>query len=100
MSDIKDLSPEDSERLFAELSKDPKFQNTRYALLIFSVIGGVGLFAAGWLMINNKLSLLDVVTAIVVFVFVNVWLVNRLNTMKKAVLDRWKREDPFRQIGT
>lgn len=100
MSELKNLTPEDQKRLFDELIQDPKFRNTRNAMLALVTIGGIALFGSGWLMINKILTLLDVVTVIAFFVFANVCLVQRLKKMQNAVLDRWKKESLFKGPGT
>lgn len=94
--DPKSLSEEQQKRLFDELRKDKEFLKTRNTLLGATVVGGICLFAAGWMMFYKMLTLLDLVTIIALFVFANVFLSRRLTLMQKAVLERWQKEEHSR----
>ena len=92
--DPKALTPEQNKRLFDELRQDRNFLKTRNLLLVVLVIGGACLFGVFWMVYFAKtMDLLDFITVIVVFVFFNANIINRLNNMKKAVLERWQKEE-------
>lgn len=90
--DPKSLTPEQHQRLFDELRQDKEFLKTRNIMLAVTVIGGIMLFGAGWMMMNKKLDLLDVISLSVAFVFANSYFVRRLSAMQKVVLERWQKE--------
>ncbi len=94
--DPKSLSSEQQQRLFDELRKDKEFLKTRNTLLGVTVVGGICLFAAGWMMINKMVTVLDVVTIVALFVFVNAFLARRLSAMQKVVMERWQKEEEAR----
>jgi hypothetical protein len=83
----------DQDRLFAELCKDSRFLNYRMAILAWTVIAGLSMFVAVWFMFKKVATLLDVITIMVVYIAVTVFLTRQLNRMKAAAQERLKRED-------
>ncbi|MBS1186089.1 MAG: hypothetical protein H6R04_107 [Burkholderiaceae bacterium] len=95
--DPNSLTEEQKMHLFEELRQNKDFERTRMYLLLTLVIGGGCLFGVFWMVFVRKaMDLFDFITTIAIFVFINAYLVNRLNDMKKAVLERWRREQEDR----
>ena len=80
-------------RVFDELRKDPAFLRLRNIYLAVVAFGGGIIAGCAWLMFTKVLNLMDLVFAIAVFVWANVFVNRRLNRMKAAVEEKLKQED-------
>ena len=82
--------------MFEELKKDPAFLKQRNLLLGVTVIGGALMLAVAGLMFFKVLDLLDLISAIVVYVSACVFTSRPLGKMKEAATEKLRKEDEER----